>query len=135
MQLLACNFWPLQYHHVICFSKNPFLGRRQLCSDTFSSACSPSQRHRFDSPIDSLSLHSISTTQTQSAENPTKDLGQLLTKITPFTTRRALFSALFLYSFFHPSRYLPAQALGDPSVTIEEVTPTVSPSPALFPTE
>lgn len=28
-----------------------------------------------------------------------------------------------------------AQALGDPSVTIEEVTPTVSPSPALFPTE
>lgn len=137
MQLLACNFWPLQYHHVICFSKNPFLGRRQLCFDTFSSACPPSQRHRFDSPIDidSLSLHSVSTTQTQSSENPTKDLGQLLRKITPFTTRRALFSALFLSSFFHPSRYLPAQALGDPSVTIEEVTPTVSPSPALFPTE
>lgn len=30
---------------------------------------------------------------------------------------------------------LTAQALGDPSVTIEEVTPSISPSGTLFPTE
>lgn len=115
--------------NAMCLSKNPSLGRRQLCFDTFSSACSPSQ----PLPSDSLSLHSITTSQ--SVKNPTKDLVQLFRKITPFTTRRALFSSFFLFSFFHPSRYLPAQALGDPSVTVEEVTPTVFPSGALFPTE
>ncbi|XP_034706580.1 protease Do-like 8, chloroplastic isoform X2 [Vitis riparia] len=40
-----------------------------------------------------------------------------------------------MYSWYHPSRYLSAHALGDPSVTIEEVTPPVSLSGPLFPTE
>lgn len=58
MQLLACNFWSLQMN-AMCLSKNPSLGRRQLCFDTFSSACSPSQ----PLPSDSHSLHFISTSQ------------------------------------------------------------------------
>ncbi|PON42684.1 Peptidase S1C [Parasponia andersonii] len=135
MPSLACNSCPLQFHVISsCLSQNRFLGRRQLCFNGVFSACSHFQLHpTHHSSIDVGSVHSISINQ--SVENPTKDLGQLLMKITPFTSRRALFSTLFLYSFFHPSRYLPAQALGDPSVTIEEVTPNVLASGALFPTE
>ncbi|KAM6573609.1 hypothetical protein CsatA_017689 [Cannabis sativa] len=127
MVLLAC---PLQFHVISSrVSQNHYLGRRQLCFNGVSSGCSCS------SSSSSIDVPSISPISIQSVENPTKDLSQLLMKITPFTSRRALFSTLFLYSFFHSSRYLAAQALGDPTVTIDEVTPTVIASGELFPTE
>uniref|UniRef100_F6H5S5 PDZ domain-containing protein n=1 Tax=Vitis vinifera TaxID=29760 RepID=F6H5S5_VITVI len=68
-------------------------------------------------------------------DDQTKDLGVVIRKNIPLTTRRTLFASLLMYSWYHPSRYLSAHALGDPSVTIEEVTPPVSPSGPLFPTE
>ncbi|KAL5582313.1 hypothetical protein UlMin_014755 [Ulmus minor] len=123
MQIIACNSTPLQSQAI----GHRFFGRRELCFDSASSACSRPQLHPTDSPTDAIAI--------QSVENPTKDLGQLGGKVAPLTRRRALFSTLFMFSFFHPSRYLPAQALGDPSVTIEQVTPTVFASGALFPTE
>ncbi|GKV08721.1 hypothetical protein SLEP1_g20315 [Rubroshorea leprosula] len=47
-----------------------------------------------------------------------------------------LLTSFFVYLCYHPSsRYLSAQALGDPSVTVEDVTPPVFPSGALFPSE
>ncbi|XP_075493379.1 protease Do-like 8, chloroplastic [Primulina tabacum] len=56
-----------------------------------------------------------------------------------FTTRRMLFTRLLMGTSFYfclrPSRYYSAYALVDSSVTIEQVTPKVFPSGALFPTE
>ncbi|XP_073142434.1 protease Do-like 8, chloroplastic [Henckelia pumila] len=56
-----------------------------------------------------------------------------------FTTRRMLFTRLLMgtsfYYYLRPSRYYSAYALGDPSVTIEQVTPTVFSNVALFPSE
>lgn len=47
-----------------------------------------------------------------------------------------LLASFFMFLGYHPpSRYLSAQALGDPSVTIEQVTPPVFTSGALFPAE
>ncbi|KAF8399468.1 hypothetical protein HHK36_015333 [Tetracentron sinense] len=68
-------------------------------------------------------------------EDCTKDLGEVIRKNIPFTTRRMLFSCSVMYSCYHSSRYFSAQASGDPSVTIEEVTPPIFPSGELFPSE
>ncbi|XP_051118097.1 protease Do-like 8, chloroplastic isoform X2 [Andrographis paniculata] len=54
------------------------------------------------------------------------------------TTRRLFFARLLMctcYCYFLPSRYFPAYGLGDPSVTIEQVTPPVFSTGALFPSE
>ncbi|KAG8482625.1 hypothetical protein CXB51_024115 [Gossypium anomalum] len=59
----------------------------------------------------------------------------IIGKSIPFATRRVLLAGLFACWTFHPSRYLSAQALGDPSVTVEDVTPPVLPSGVLFPSE
>lgn len=59
----------------------------------------------------------------------------MLRKAVLSPTRRALMASLIMYPCFCSSRYLSALALGDPSVTLEEVTPPVfSPGP-LFPIE
>ncbi|TYI08715.1 hypothetical protein ES332_A09G020100v1 [Gossypium tomentosum] len=64
------------------------------------------------------------------------DFGEVIIgKGIPFATRRVLLAGLFACWTFHPSRYLSAQALGDPSVTVEDVTPPVLPSGVLFPSE
>ncbi|MBA0877504.1 hypothetical protein Goshw_009984 [Gossypium schwendimanii] len=84
------------------------------------------------------------------------DFGEVIIgKSIPFATRRVLLAGLFACWTFHPSRYLSgvhisppqfafdngihcgcaAQALGDPSVAVEDVTPPVFPSGALFPSE
>ncbi|XP_017608640.1 protease Do-like 8, chloroplastic [Gossypium arboreum] len=64
------------------------------------------------------------------------DFGEVIIgKSIPFATRRVLLAGLFACWTFHPSRYLSAQALGDPSVTVEDVTPPVLPSGVLFPSE
>ncbi|KAJ7002365.1 hypothetical protein NC653_012424 [Populus alba x Populus x berolinensis] len=64
----------------------------------------------------------------------TKNLLQVICKCSPTATRRMLLASFFMFLGYHPpSRYLSAQALGDPSVTIEQVTPPVFTSGALFP--
>ncbi|KAL3844655.1 hypothetical protein ACJIZ3_002058 [Penstemon smallii] len=102
----------------------PFLGRRKLCFDVVS-------RLPLPPPIpwgDNNDVDAICT----------KDF---VKESIPSTTRRTLFSRLLIssccYNYcFLPSRYtLPAYALGDPSVTLEQVTPPVVPSGALFPSE
>lgn len=52
-----------------------------------------------------------------------------------FTTRRALLRSFGIFSCYFLSNYFPAYALGDPSVTVEEVTPPVFPSGHLLPSE
>ncbi|KAH7847835.1 hypothetical protein Vadar_030716 [Vaccinium darrowii] len=133
------------------------LGRRELCFDGISSLSS--EPHGHDSPHD-VSPHSNPTPRIDQDHN--KDLVEVIKKSSPFTTRRMLFSSVFMYSCYLPSRYLSVQcsslafnnviafhsnglhillalssthALGDPSVTIEEVTPPVYPSGGLFPSE
>ncbi|RVW82693.1 Protease Do-like 8, chloroplastic [Vitis vinifera] len=165
MQILACSL-PLQSHRI--------MGRREVCFDGISNACSPTACLN-----DAVSSNSIP----RPVDDQTKDLGVVIRKNIPLTTRRTLFASLLMYSWYHPSRYLSgspggqgeywevwshqhsevwvpmespkglamegssglllisglvgctAHALGDPSVTIEEVTPPVSPSGPLFPTE
>ncbi|GLJ49989.1 hypothetical protein SUGI_1063150, partial [Cryptomeria japonica] len=51
-------------------------------------------------------------------------------------SNRRLFFFSMMFSYLAPSfRYLSAYALGDPTVTIEEVTPPVSPTGKLYPSE
>ncbi|KAL4332408.1 hypothetical protein GQ457_07G002720 [Hibiscus cannabinus] len=59
----------------------------------------------------------------------------IIGKSIPFSSRRVLLASLIAYGSYLPSRYLSALALGDPSVTVEDVTPAVFPSGALFPSE
>ncbi|KAM7506742.1 hypothetical protein LguiA_017195 [Lonicera macranthoides] len=112
-------------------SSRRFMGRRELCFDGISSFCSHS-----DSPSDDSSNDPVLSSPIpilRSGRDHCKDLGikdNLL-----FTTRRMFFTSLFMYSFYLPSRYLSAHALGDPSVTVEQVTPPVFPSGALLPPE
>ncbi|KAH7845227.1 hypothetical protein Vadar_011563 [Vaccinium darrowii] len=106
------------------------LGRRELCFDGISSLSS--EPHGHDSPHD-VSPHSNPTPRID--QDHSNDLVEVIQKSSPFTTRRMLFSSVFMYSCYLPSRYLSAHALGDPSVTIEEVTPPVYPSGGLFPSE
>ncbi|XP_009376263.1 protease Do-like 8, chloroplastic [Pyrus x bretschneideri] len=134
MQALACSSPPLQSYSLgLGTSKNRLLSRRQLCCDGISSACSHTQSNRTHSPDDAVSPLSISTQR--SVQKLSKDFDPLVDEGTNFTTRRALFASIFMYSLCDPSRYLSALALGDPSVTIEEVTPPVFTSGPLFPTE
>ncbi|KAJ6820523.1 putative protease Do-like 8, chloroplastic isoform X1 [Iris pallida] len=63
------------------------------------------------------------------------DLQEVMGKSIPFLTRRALFASSAVYLYLDPSRYFSALALGDSSVTIEDVTPPIFPSGPLFPSE
>ncbi|CAL5370647.1 unnamed protein product [Camellia sinensis] len=139
MQIIACN------------SSNPLLqppqrtqvppktthlcGRRELCFDGISSVCSSSEPPHPDSPADNFDLSPHSASTPRIAYDHSKELIEVIKKNFLFTTRRTFFSSLFMYLCYHPSRYLPAHALGDPSVTVEEVTPSVYSSGALFPSE
>ncbi|KAI8533927.1 hypothetical protein RHMOL_Rhmol10G0048800 [Rhododendron molle] len=121
------------------------LGRREFC---ISSLSSPSEAQHNE---DVVLAHSISTPRI--GRDHGNDLVEAIQKSSTFITRRTLFTSVFMYSCYHPSRcahsFLPAvflliissnfgytaHALGDPSVTIEEVTPPVYPSGGLFPYE
>ncbi|KAK2655078.1 hypothetical protein Ddye_008130 [Dipteronia dyeriana] len=119
MHILACNSWSLQLqgNRIFSFQKRFFLGRI-LCSHDHKNGVV------FSSP------------QRRDRGNCIEDLGRVIHEsVNPFTTRRTLLTSLIMYLCHYPSRYLSAQALGDPSVTIEQVTPPVFPSGALFPTE
>ncbi|XP_059452686.1 protease Do-like 8, chloroplastic isoform X1 [Corylus avellana] len=133
MQLLAFNSWPLQSHAICVLSRH--LGRRQLCFDGISSSvCSHSQPHHNDSSNGDVPSQPISIQR--SVRGHSKNLDSTMCNSIPVTTRRILFASLFMYSCYHPSsRYLSAQASGDPTVTVEEVTPPVFPTTSLFPVE
>ncbi|TMW86133.1 hypothetical protein EJD97_021907 [Solanum chilense] len=103
-----------------------FLGRRELCFDSISTVCSAD-------PITSNPSTSVSTPR--GGGDNGNSLIEKLRRSFPFATRRMLLTSFFMYSCYHPSRYLSALALGDPSVTVEQVTPTIFPSAALFPSE
>ncbi|KAH6791149.1 Trypsin family protein with PDZ domain-containing protein [Perilla frutescens var. frutescens] len=93
----------------------PFLGRRKLCCDVVSHLPVP-PTPRGDEK---------------------RDL-DFVQQDFPLTTRRTFFARLLMccsYGYLLSSRYCPAYALGDPSVTVEQVTPVVSPAGALFPSE
>ncbi|XP_031378828.1 protease Do-like 8, chloroplastic isoform X2 [Punica granatum] len=134
-QILASNSWwsLLQSHGGF---KAFFLGRRQLFFDSVSSVCSDNpQLSRDDVVVLPKPPPARAQRKLSELECPAEDLTEFIRRNFPFTTRRALFSSLFVYSVFHPSRYLSAHALGDPTVTLEEVTPQVFQSGSLFPTE
>ncbi|KAF7802972.1 protease Do-like 8, chloroplastic [Senna tora] len=124
MHVSACNFWSLGSR-----VSSSVVSRRELIFNGMSSACSRSQ----DSPNDAVSAPPISISRSE--QDQTQDLGALFRKTIAFPTRRLLLASLTMSSNFNPSRYLSAQALGDSSVTLEEVTPPVFSSGPLFPTE
>ncbi|PSS30455.1 Protease Do-like [Actinidia chinensis var. chinensis] len=139
MQVIACNSCSRLPQRIrVPTRTRRCLGRRELCFDGVSSVCSRSEPHHHDSlngKNDSVSSHPSSTTRTGRDQDHSKDLVEVVQKNFPFTTRRVLFASLFMGSCYHSSRYLSAHALGDPSVTIEDVTPPTYPSGALFPSE
>ncbi|GJX75159.1 protease Do-like protein 8, chloroplastic [Tanacetum coccineum] len=105
---------PVHHHHQTAVRR--FVGRRKLCFDGGISSLSSDSHH-----------HRISTNTV--ADKTFKDLGEV-TRGFP-TTRRMLLTSL-LMPIVIP---LQANALGDPSVTLEQVTPIIVPSGALFPPE
>ncbi|KAK7316357.1 hypothetical protein VNO77_35333 [Canavalia gladiata] len=126
MQVLsACNLWSLG----VPTRRSCVLSRREICFDGMSSVCS----HYQHLPNDAVSSQPISISST--AQDETRNLGAMLRKIALAPTRRVLMASLTMYSCFCSSRYLSALALGDPSVTLEEVTPPVFSSGPLFPLE
>ncbi|KMS99225.1 hypothetical protein BVRB_2g046640 [Beta vulgaris subsp. vulgaris] len=97
---------------------NKSLGRRDLFFDGFASIyshTSPSQR------IDDCGSDNLADDVLQSNF--------------AFSSRRELLRNFGVLSCYFVSNYLPAYALGDPSVTIEEVTPPVFPSGPLLSSE
>lgn len=52
-----------------------------------------------------------------------------------FSSRRLFFASMIFSYWAPPSRYLSAHALGDPTVTVEEVTRQISPTGELFQSE
>ncbi|XP_027153123.1 protease Do-like 8, chloroplastic [Coffea eugenioides] len=118
--------------------KTSFLGRRELCFDGISSICCSDQPSSDDAAMASASSdpQTPNSPAVKTEQGQCKDLsGRLVGKIFPVTTRRTLFASLSMYLGYHPSRYFSAYALGDPSVTVEQVTPPVFPSGPLFPSE
>lgn len=132
MQVVMASNSSLVHSHPVIYGfprRRRLIGRRELCFDGISSV-SRSETHSDDSLTDPVSPHPNSTQRIG-----VRDLGEVTRHNIPFTTRRMLFASLFMYSCYNPSRYSSAHALGDPSVTVEQVTPPVLSSGALFPTE
>nr|KYP40795.1 hypothetical protein KK1_037839 [Cajanus cajan] len=127
----ACNLWslgvPTHTTTTTTTTTTSLLSRREICFDGMSSVCSHSPNH----VLPPISISRCSST----IQDETLDFGAMLRKAVLSPTRRALMASLTMYPCFCSSRYLSALALGDPSVTLEEVTPPVfSPGP-LFPIE
>ncbi|WJX65607.1 Protease Do-like 8, chloroplastic [Trifolium repens] len=121
MQISACNLWCMS---MPAQRSSTALSRREICIS--SSVCSNSPNH-------AVSHKPISISRT--VQDQTQDSDAMLRKIVVSPTRRVLMASLTLFPCFCSSRYLSAVALGDTSVTIEEVTPPVFSSGPLFPAE
>ncbi|XP_071731074.1 protease Do-like 8, chloroplastic [Rutidosis leptorrhynchoides] len=107
-----------------------FVGRRKLCFDGISSVCSSNSGTHHHQDSASPPLRIITKTV---GEKTMKDLGDV-TRGFPLT-RRTLLTTLLVPLYCPPSRYSSVNAMGDPSVTIEQVTPIIIPSGPLFPPE
>lgn len=123
MQVLGCNFGSQSQR----FDFPRDVGRREAFLNGVSSLC---PRHDSEFlPLNNAPHESISSQRP--LEQSKKDLCEVISSIIPFTTRRMLFVASFVSS----CPISQALALGNQSVTIEEVTPPVYPSEGLFPYE
>ncbi|CAL0317200.1 unnamed protein product [Lupinus luteus] len=120
MQVSACNFWSLGVPLPIT-QINSVLSRRELITSLYSK------------PNDAVSTQPLSISST--VEDQTQDYAPMLRKIGQSRTRRVLIASLTMFPSFLSSRYLSALALGDPTVTLEEVTPAAFSSGPLFPAE
>uniref|UniRef100_A0A7N0U7W3 Protease Do-like 8, chloroplastic n=1 Tax=Kalanchoe fedtschenkoi TaxID=63787 RepID=A0A7N0U7W3_KALFE len=137
-QVSACNA-SLQFpcpHRTSSFPKQRF-SRRQLFVDGVSSLCIRSESAPNGNNSSSNHVGSPQSSSPSFFRSGNEgDMNEVIRKKVAFATRRTLLSSLFIYySWYHPSRYLSAYALGDSSVTVEQVTPAVLPSGPLFPTE
>ncbi|KAG9451284.1 hypothetical protein H6P81_011249 [Aristolochia fimbriata] len=107
------------------------VGRREVFVDGVSSIyCRRDEQtnDEDDAFSRSVSIHRLE-------DGSVKYLGRMVRQSTvPLTTRR-MFATTFFSLCCFPSRYFSALALGDSSVTVEEVTPPVFPPGPLFPTE
>lgn len=121
MQILACS--PLT---------QPQIPRRFGRRVIFTSVCSQQKLLQSDFSFNEEIAVRNSVLRSAKSNVDVKDV--LHCDIHTFT-RRSLFGSFALYAYFFSSRYFSALALGDSSVTIEEVTPTVLPSGPLFPSE
>ncbi|KAI8019889.1 hypothetical protein LOK49_LG04G02814 [Camellia lanceoleosa] len=121
-------------------------GRRERCFDGISSVCSSSEPHHPDSPDDNFDLSPHSASTPRIAYDHSKEFIEVIKKNFPFTTRRSdvflkfvhvlvLSSFKVLTSLLHFTHIYTAHALGDPSVAVEEVTPSVYSFGALYPSE
>nr|AFK34777.1 unknown [Lotus japonicus] len=128
MQVSACNLWspgvPPQAH------RSTVLSRRKICFDGLSCVCRSHSQHF---PNDTVSSQPISISRP--VQDESQDFEAMLSKEIMSPTRRVLIASLTMFSCFQSSRYLSALALGDPSVTLEQVIPPVFPSGPLFPAE
>ncbi|TYI63437.1 hypothetical protein E1A91_D09G017700v1 [Gossypium mustelinum] len=124
MQVLVCSNSCSLNLHSNNVKSHLLMGRREL----LSTLCSTGSHKEVVSHKPISILRMISERMA--------DFGEVIIgKSIPFATRRVVLAGLFACWTFHPSRYLSAQALGDPSVAVEDVTPPVFPSGALFPSE
>ncbi|XP_019442649.1 PREDICTED: protease Do-like 8, chloroplastic [Lupinus angustifolius] len=122
MQVSACNLWSLGVPLPIT-QVNSVLSRRELITSLYSKQL----------PNDAVSTQPLSISST--VEDQTQDYAPMLRKIGQSRTRRVLMASLTMFPCFLSSRYLSALALGDPTVTLEEVTPPAFSSGPLFPAE
>ncbi|KAL2898640.1 Protease Do-like 8 chloroplastic [Bienertia sinuspersici] len=104
-----------------------------------SSLSSVSRRELFFDGVTSVYSHSSPSTSSQRIEdcggrNRNLDIDDAIKSNSLFTTRRALLRNFGVFAYF-VSTYFPAYALGDPSMTIEEVTPQVFNTEPLLPSE
>ncbi|CAN0857709.1 Protease Do-like 8, chloroplastic [Linum grandiflorum] len=117
------NLWSLQNPSSSFTLPLPFsLGRRRF----FSSIC--------------LRCSDTMAEDSYRSTHAPRDGIQCLEEVTsrgsiPSIKRRMLLASFPMLLAYNPPRYLPAKALGDPSVTVEQVTPPIIPTGPLFPTE
>ncbi|MQL96737.1 hypothetical protein Taro_029414 [Colocasia esculenta] len=135
LQVVAASDLPVQPHHILRAPLRRF-GRRKVFFDGASSVCSRSSSsgRKADMGADA-EFSSSSLSPRRAAVDCGDSFNNFLCKNFPSTTRRSLLASVVMYLSVHPSRYLSVLALGDPSATIEDVSPTVYPSGPLFPSE
>ncbi|CAN0857706.1 Protease Do-like 8, chloroplastic [Linum grandiflorum] len=97
-------------------------------------------RRRFFSSICLRCSDTMAEDSYRSMDITIRDGIQCLEEVTsrgsiPSIKRRMLLASFPMLLAYNPPRYLPAKALGDPSVTVEQVTPPIIPTGPLFPTE
>ncbi|CAL9102513.1 unnamed protein product [Musa textilis] len=108
-------------------------GRRELFVDGVSSISS--QRPTTLAPHLDLASSSVSLSSQRSSDEQIFNLDDTMKTVFPFTSRRMLFAGSTLWFCLHTSKYFPALALEEPSITTEDVTPRVFLSGPLFPSE